>query len=114
MNIIADQGLWPKDLVCAIPYGLYVDANIYEQEQAKLFRGPTWNYVALEAEIPNPGDYKSTFVGDTPVVIARGKDGAIHGWVNRCAHRGALVCRELRGNAETFTCVYGALLPTAV
>lgn len=106
MNIIADKAVWPKDAFYAIPYNLYVDPQAYEQEQEHLFRGPTWNYIALEAEIPNPGDYKSTFVGDTPVVVARGKDGKIHGWVNRCAHRGALVCRDLRGNAETFTCVY--------
>jgi len=26
--------------------------------------------------------------------------------VNRCAHRGALVCRELKGNVQTHTCVY--------
>jgi phenylpropionate dioxygenase-like ring-hydroxylating dioxygenase large terminal subunit len=27
-----------------------------------------WSFLALEAEIPNPADFKSTFVGDTPVV----------------------------------------------
>ena len=27
-------------------------------------------------------------------------------WVNRCAHRGAMVCREKRGNAASHTCVY--------
>jgi phenylpropionate dioxygenase-like ring-hydroxylating dioxygenase large terminal subunit len=65
-----------------------------------------WNYVALEAEVPKPGDFKATFVGETPIVINRGKDGALHAFVNRCAHRGALVCRELRGNRLSHLCIY--------
>ena len=60
----------------------------------------------LEAEIPHPGDYKSTYVGDTPVVMTRAEDGTLAAWVNRCAHRGAVVCRLSRGNALSHTCVY--------
>ena len=58
--------------------------------------------------MPNAGDFKTNFVGDTPVVLSRDADGSLHAWVNRCAHRGALVCRELRGNSAsgTHTCVY--------
>jgi len=65
-----------------------------------------WCYVALEAELPNPGDFKSTFIGDTPVVVSRDKDGSLHAFVNRCAHRGALVCREMKGNRASHVCVY--------
>ena len=89
-----------------IPFGVFSDPEIYAREQARIYRGPTWNFVALEAEIPAPHDFKSTFVGDTPVVITRDAAGELHGWVNRCAHKGALVCREPHGNAETHTCVY--------
>lgn len=97
---------WPKGICHQVPYAVFSSKEIYDVEQEKIFRGPTWNYVGLEAEIPNPGDYKSTFVGDTPIVITRAEDGSVHGWVNRCAHRGALVCRELKGNVQTHTCVY--------
>jgi anthranilate 1,2-dioxygenase large subunit len=55
---------------------------------------------------PKPGDYKSTFIGDTPVVMTRAADGSLAGWVNRCAHRGAMVCRLPRGNALSHSCVY--------
>ena len=98
--------VWPAEGFTRVPYRVYQDPAIYALEQERIFRGRTWNYVALTAELPNAGDYKTTFVGDTPVIVTRDADGAFHVLVNRCAHRGALVCRDLRGNADTLTCVY--------
>ena len=89
-----------------VPYKVFSSQEVFEREQERIYRGPTWSFLALEAEIPNPGDYKSTFVGDTPVVVTRTEDGGLASWVNRCAHRGAMVCRNARGNAKTHTCVY--------
>ncbi|MPT66012.1 anthranilate 1,2-dioxygenase large subunit AndAc [Burkholderia pseudomallei] len=97
---------FPRDDGSRVPYKVFSSQAVYEREQERIFRGPTWNFVALEAEIPKPGDFKSTFVGDTPVVVTRGEDGALAAWVNRCAHRGAQVCRKARGNASSHTCVY--------
>src|SRR5260370_8573710 len=97
---------WPAEGVARVPYPVFFDSAIYALEQERLFRGPVWNYVALDAEVPKPGDFKATFVGETPIVINRGKDGALHAFVNRCAHRGALVCRELRGNRLSHLCIY--------
>jgi anthranilate 1,2-dioxygenase large subunit len=84
-----------------IPFKVYSSPEIYQLEQERIFRGPTWSFVALEAEIPHPNDFKSTFVGDTPIVVTRNGDGSLSAWVNRCAHRGAMVCRAARGNAKT-------------
>ena len=101
--------IWPEEGVSsAVPYGVFTEQAVYDEEQARIYRGPTWNFIGLAADVPNPGDFKTTYVGDTPVVMTRDDKGAIHAWVNRCAHRGALVCRELRGNnaAGTYTCVY--------
>ncbi|WP_293969310.1 anthranilate 1,2-dioxygenase large subunit AndAc [Sphingomonas sp.] len=89
-----------------VPYSVFSSDDIYQREQERIFRGPTWNFLGLEAEIPNTNDYKSTFVGDTPVVMTRSSDGDIAAWVNRCAHRGAILCRYKRGNAATHDCVY--------
>jgi len=91
---------------CRVPYGVFTDRDWYAREQATIFRGPTWSFVALEAEVARPGDYKSTFLGDTPVIVTRDNDGQINVLQNRCAHRGALVCRERRGNARRLECVY--------
>jgi anthranilate 1,2-dioxygenase large subunit len=97
---------WPVEGLTRVPYRVFADPEIYRLEQERIFRGPVWSYVALEAEVPNPGDFKATFVGDTPVVVSRDKDGSLHAFVNRCAHRGALVCREMKGNRASHVCVY--------
>ncbi|GAA3707691.1 hypothetical protein GCM10022421_13280 [Oceanisphaera sediminis] len=105
MNI-NDYYIWPKEGSTRIPDWVYTDPYIYEQEVEKIFQGDTWNYVALEAEIPNPGDYVRSHVGPTPVVVSRDDDGEINVFLNRCAHRAAEFCRDLRGNAKEFVCPY--------
>jgi phenylpropionate dioxygenase-like ring-hydroxylating dioxygenase large terminal subunit len=97
---------WPAEGVTRVPYWVYQDEEIYREEQTRIFRGPSWNYLCLEAELPEPKSFVTTFVGDMPVVVARDPSGAVHAWENRCAHRGALVCMQPRGKAERFSCIY--------
>ena len=97
---------WPTEGETRAPNQVYLDPDIYQREQENIFRGRAWSFLGLDVEVPNPGDFKSTFVGDTPVVLSRDSDGKIHAFVNRCAHRGALVCRQLNGNTDVHTCVY--------
>jgi len=89
-----------------VPYAVFHSQAIYDREQERIFRGEAWSFLGLEAEIKQTGDFKSTFIGDTPVVMTRTQDGRLAAWVNRCAHRGAMVCRQLRGNASSHACVY--------
>ena len=91
-----------------IPYWLYSDQPIYRTEQQRLFQGPTWNYLCLEADIPEPGDYRTTFVGETPVIVVRDDEDQVQSFENRCAHRGALIALKDSGKAQDFTCVYHA------
>jgi anthranilate 1,2-dioxygenase large subunit len=98
--------IWPALDYSRVPYRLYHDAELYRREQERIFQGPVWNYLGLDAEIPNPGDFRATYVGDTPVVFNRDEAGAVRAFVNRCAHRGALVRREVSGNAREHTCLY--------
>ena len=97
---------WPKEGLRRIPDWVYTDQTIYEREIERIFQGRTWNYVALECEIPNPGDFIRSNVGPTPVVVSRAEDGSIHVFENRCAHRAAEFCRDLSGNAKEFVCPY--------
>jgi anthranilate 1,2-dioxygenase large subunit len=98
--------IWPALDYSRVPYRLYHDAEVYEREQRQIFAGPVWNYLGLAAEIPNPGDFCATYVGETPVVFNRDETGVVRAFVNRCAHRGALVRRELTGNAKEHICIY--------
>ena len=97
---------WPDEGVTRVPYRLYSDPDIYALEQERIFRGPIWNFLCLEIDIPDPGDFKTSFVGEIPVVVTRDQNGDIHAMVNRCAHKGALVCYKPRGNVRELTCVY--------
>jgi anthranilate 1,2-dioxygenase large subunit len=98
--------IWPDEGLRRIPDWVYTDQAIYEREIEKIFHGRTWNYVALECEIPNPGDFIRSNVGPTPVVVARAEDGSVNVFENRCAHRAAEFCRELSGNAKELVCPY--------
>jgi len=97
---------WPDDGVSRIPYQIYTDPNNYEREQESIFRGPIWSFVGMGQEIENPGDYQTTYIGDTPVIVLRDLDGEVQVIVNRCAHRGNLVCISKEGTTEELTCVY--------
>jgi phenylpropionate dioxygenase-like ring-hydroxylating dioxygenase large terminal subunit len=97
---------WPAEGETRIPDWVYTDQAIYEREVDRIFHGRTWNYVALEAEIPSPGDFIRSHVGPTPVVVCRTKDGAIAVFENRCSHRAAEFCRDLSGNVKEFICPY--------
>lgn len=101
MTIAAQTPPWAR-----IPFDIYSDRAIYEREQERIFRGRSWNYVGLEAEIPAHGDFKVTAVGDRPVVVVRRKDGGIGVFENRCAHRGVEFCFKTFGNAKAFQCPY--------
>ena len=100
------QFTWPAEGLNAVPDWVYTSPEIYQREVERIFHGRTWNFVALEAEVPNPGDYKRSFVGPTPVVVSRNTDGSVHVFENRCAHRGVEFCRSHRGNNKEFVCPY--------
>jgi phenylpropionate dioxygenase-like ring-hydroxylating dioxygenase large terminal subunit len=56
--------------------------------------------------VPRPGDYVTRPLGREPVIMVRGKDGAVAVLVNRCRHRGTMLCPAERGSARTFACPY--------
>ncbi|MBE3589338.1 MAG: Rieske 2Fe-2S domain-containing protein [Firmicutes bacterium] len=84
---------------------LYTDPAVFEAEMERIFER-TWVFVGHESEIAEPGDYKTTYIGRQPVILSRHSDGSIHVLMNRCMHRGALVCRAERGNSSVFRCMY--------
>ncbi|WP_312377223.1 Rieske 2Fe-2S domain-containing protein [Pseudomonas oryzihabitans] len=84
---------------------VFTDPELFELEMTQLFESG-WVYLAHESQIPEPNDYYSTWVGRQPVVITRDKQGTLHGLLNACAHRGALLCRHKQGNRGSFTCPF--------
>ena len=102
----ASRGVWPAEGDARAPYWIYTDPQIYRRELERIFEGPTWSYVALECEIPKAGDYKRSFVGEKSLLIVRGTDGAVRGFLNRCAHRGVELVQHDTGHAKELMCPY--------
>lgn len=84
---------------------LYTDPDIFQEEMDKIFY-TTWVFVGHESEIPNVGDYKTTYIGQVPVVVVRDENEGVQVLINRCRHRGATVCNKEKGNGKSFTCAY--------
>ncbi len=75
----AAQEIWPGEGSSRIPARVYADPQIYARELERIFYGPHWSYVGLEAEIPEPGCFKRTSLGERSVIMARTCDVAVNG-----------------------------------
>ena len=84
---------------------IFVNEDIYRQEQEQIL-ARSWLFVGHESQIPNPGDYTTSCMGEESVILARDNRGAIHVFLNTCTHRGMKVCRYDEGNTSVFTCPY--------
>ena len=86
----------------------YTSEEIFALEMEQLFAN-TWVYVGHASQIPKPGDFFGTTVGDQPVVMVRHTDGSIKVLYNRCAHKGVQITPEGCGNTgKFFRCPYHA------
>jgi nitrite reductase/ring-hydroxylating ferredoxin subunit len=95
------------DSIYSVPAQNYHNPQRWQLEMERVFkRMPLM--LAFSAELPEPGDYKAMNAAGTPVLIVRNQQGEIGAFVNSCAHRGAQIVPEGKGNARRFTCPYHA------
>jgi anthranilate 1,2-dioxygenase large subunit len=97
---------WPSNGLSEVPFRVYTDPEQYALGQERIFKGPTWNYLCLVAELPRPGSWVATSIGEVSVIVARDGDGELRAFVNRCAHRGNLLCLAEKGQGREITCIY--------
>jgi hypothetical protein len=62
---------WPAEGLTRVPYRVYQDEDLYRRELERIFLGPNWRFLCLEAELPDPGCFRTTSVGEMPVVVTR-------------------------------------------
>ncbi|HVH74038.1 MAG TPA: Rieske 2Fe-2S domain-containing protein, partial [Stellaceae bacterium] len=82
---------------------IFVDEAIYREEQERLF-ARAWLFVGHESQIPQPGDFAVSCMGEESVILCRDRVGQIHVFLNSCRHRGMKVCRYDEGSTTVFTC----------
>ena len=92
-----DQGLISREI--------FVNDDIYQQELEQVF-ARSWLFVGHESQIPNPGNFFISSMGEESVILCRDRDEKIHVFLNSCRHRGMKVCRYDEGNAPVFSCPY--------
>jgi anthranilate 1,2-dioxygenase large subunit len=99
---VAQRYTNPLDL----PKEIFSDPVIYEEELRRIFNGRFWHPLAHRAELPEPNSFKTTWLGETPILITRGADDRIKAFVNSCAHRGTMLEQRPVGVADEFQCPY--------
>jgi salicylate 5-hydroxylase large subunit len=100
------RSAWGEAPISRVPGWAYTDEAVYRRELERFFHRGHWCYVGLACEVPNPGDFKRTVVGERSVILVRDADGQLQVVENRCAHRGVAFCRERTGTVKEFVCPY--------
>jgi phenylpropionate dioxygenase-like ring-hydroxylating dioxygenase large terminal subunit len=91
---------WRNEVTC------FTDPARFERERAMLFRTQPL-FIGFASEWAKPGDYKTEGHAGVPILIVRGRDGVLRGFLNVCRHRGAKVVDGC-GAAKAFSCPYHA------
>jgi phenylpropionate dioxygenase-like ring-hydroxylating dioxygenase large terminal subunit len=84
---------------------VYTDPEIFELELKRIF-ARAWLLIGHESQVAAPGDFVTTRMAREPVIMVRHSDHAVHVLLNRCPHRGAVVCPPERGHVRSFQCGY--------
>jgi phenylpropionate dioxygenase-like ring-hydroxylating dioxygenase large terminal subunit len=84
---------------------IFVNEAIDQQELEQIF-SCAWLFIGHESQVPRPGDYFVSCMGEESVILTRDSHQQLHVFLNTCRHRGMKVCRYDEGNTAVFTCPY--------
>jgi len=92
-----------------LPQKYFISPEVFEEEQEKIF-ARQWVLVGHQSQIAQAGDFFVPEVAGESLIVARDKNGQIHGFYNVCRHRGTRLCEEASGHIAAIQCPYGRLI----
>lgn len=100
------QDLIANRLKChSLDAPFYLSPEIFDLDMKEIF-GKHWIQVAIDPDIPEPGDYVTVEVGKNSIVIVRDDDMSVRAHHNVCRHRGSRLCSEHKGTVGNLVCPY--------
>ena len=84
---------------------IFIEDEIYQEELERIF-ARCGLFLCHETQIPKPGDFITTYMGEDSVLVMRDTSGRVGAFLNVCPHRGNRLCRADNGNASAFICAY--------
>ncbi|WP_375690956.1 aromatic ring-hydroxylating dioxygenase subunit alpha [Pseudooceanicola sp. LIPI14-2-Ac024] len=88
-----------------LPNPHYTDPATHARERDRLFFD-TWAGLAVAADVPEPGDARPVDYMGVPLLLIRGRDGAVRVFQNICRHRGMILVAEPRRIEGAIRCPY--------
>jgi glycine betaine catabolism A len=89
-----------------LPGRYYTEPAIFEAEKRDIFE-KQWLYVCRAQDVPAPGRFVRTTVGNENVIVVRGRDSGLRAFLNVCRHRGATLCLTDAGDVgRSIRCPY--------
>jgi nitrite reductase/ring-hydroxylating ferredoxin subunit len=84
---------------------VFHDPQIYDIERDAVF-GHSWLYLGHRSQLPHPGNFFTTYMGEDAVVVLRDRDSHIRAYLNSCPHRGMTLCRKEKGTLKNIQCPF--------
>ena len=95
----------PISVANGLPNAHYTDANVFKDE-AKAVLFATWSGLAVDSDVPEPGDAKPLTFLDIPLLLIRGRDNRVRVFQNICRHRGMILVDTPRKIEGAIRCPY--------
>lgn len=83
----------------------YTDREFFDVDIDAIF-SRQWIFVAVDAEVPEPGDYTTVEIGPYSLIVLRDDEEGLRAFHNVCRHRGARLLDQGSGSVGNLVCGY--------
>lgn len=90
-----------------LPSSYYLSQEIFELEKQQIFY-KTWQYVAHQVMLPDPGDYVTLKICDERIFVIRSADKQLRAFYNVCRHRAHELLQGKGNVRKLIICPYHA------